>query len=179
MLPLLLIIFSLAVVLNFIWFNQNRQKNLPKLFAGIGFILSWAFIVMWFTSLAELWQLSLNTPQAHDDSIPAWSSYVLSFLRAAVYLLPVRRLALAVLYAMPFLLVPTAVALTKRLQTTSILIFSTWVNLLFFWMLVVIDGGRSSSFAGISIHGIVVLVTYVFALLALVRQRQFITFLRL
>ncbi len=179
MVPLLLIIFSLAVVLNFIWFNQNRRKNLPKLFARVGFILSWMLIVMWLASLAELWQIAMNTPQAYDDSIPTWSSYVFGFLRAAVYLLPVPRLALGVLYAMPFLLVPVAVALANRPQATPVFIFSTWVNSLFFWILVVMDNGRASSFTGICIHGAIVLVTYVFALFALVRQRQVIAFLRL
>ncbi len=170
---LLLITVSILALLIFMRFRQPQPRKLIKFVAIICFSFSWVAVVMWFTSLAEAWQIALSTPAANSESIAAWNRTVLTLLREAVYLLPVSRLTLAILYASPFLLIPVTLTIIKRSQATVILMFSTLMNLLFFWIQLLVDYGITASFSKISIQGVIMLTTYAAMLYILVRQRPF------
>ncbi len=168
---LLLILVSITTVLFFVHFREAQKNNLIKLVVISCFSFSWAAIVLWLTVLIEGWQISLNTPAAHSEAIPEWSRTILTLLQEAAYLLPMNRLTLAVVYAMPLLLIPLLLIVLKRSQATLILMFATMLNLIFFWIQVIIDNSFPASFMQTSIQGIILLVTYILVLYLLVRQR--------
>jgi hypothetical protein len=169
----LLAIVSIVAVLIFAQLNNKKKAGaLLKVITGVCFAFSWVAIVMWFTSLVEVWQIGLNTPGANNESVPIWSRIVLSSLREVVYLLPASRLTLGVLYALPILLIPLASAAVKRSQVTLVLMLSTLVNLFFFWIQVIVDSGIPPSFMKVSIQGLVLLITYTLLIAALILQRS-------
>jgi hypothetical protein len=170
---LLLILVSIVATLIFVRFNKAQDNMLVKIVAIFCFSFSWLAIVLWFTSLVELWQIALNTPAAHHASIPVGNRAMLTFLQEAVYLLPISRFMLAILYAFPLLLIPLILIMIKRSQAVLILMFSTLANLLFFWIQVLVDTGFQASFMKISIQGMILLTTYALVVYGLVRQRPF------
>ncbi len=170
---LTIIIVSIATLLLFIQNHKGKDNTLFRIIAGICFAFSWVLIVMWFTVLIEGWQITLNTPIANSDLIPVWGRIVQNLLRSIVFLFPVTRLTLGILYALPILLIPAVLVVIKRPQATSIMLYSAGANFLFFWMLLIVDNGIHLSFIKIPIQGTVLLTTYLFLLYGLVRQRPF------
>lgn len=156
--PLLAIVL-ITVLLIFVYVRTQNNK-LVKIIAGIWFIFSWILLAMWFVGLVETWQIALNTPRANDISLPVWELTTLGVLREAVYILPISRLALGILYTLPLVIIPIALIAIKRSQMNLILIFSTMVNVLFFGIQVIIDNGIPSTFTKISIQGVVLLISY-------------------
>lgn len=173
MFSLLLILVSIVAPLIFVRFNKTQDNTLVKIVAIVCFSFSWWAIVVWFAFLVEGWQLTLNTPAAQKATLPVGNRAMLTLLQEAVYLLPISRLMLAILYASPLLLIPLILITRKRSQAVLILMFSTVANLLFFWIQVLADSGFQASFMNISIQGMILLTTYALLIYALIRQRPF------
>lgn len=150
---------------------KERVYRQVPIFALLCLLCSWVLIVLLFVPFIERWQIDLNTPAASHESIPVWSRAVLGLLRDAVSLPALRRAELAVLYALPFLLIPALLAITMRARATSILLFSTAVNFLFFCTQLVVDLIVGASFEAVSLKGAILLVSYVILLLTLTLQR--------
>lgn len=167
---LLSIVISIIAVLTFVRFKKAESGALLKIVIGFCFTFSWVVLAMWFTSLVEVWQIALNTPGAENASLPAWRRTILGLLREAVYLFPTNRLTLGVLYALPFLLIPITLAIAKRYQAILILLFSTLVNLLFFWSQVIVDSSIPGSIGKISVQGAILLMSYLLAFLVVFSQ---------
>lgn len=172
---LLLTAASIVSLLLFVYFNRTKQDNglLSVVFMSICFLFSWLAIVMWFTSLVEVWQIGLNTPGAYSHSLPIWSRVVLISLRAVVSWFPASRLALGILYALPFLLIPLASVAANPSRSKFSFATSTLFNVFFFWMQVIVDSQLLSSFMGLSIQGVILLLTYILFILALLLQQSF------
>ena len=167
------IIVSIVTLLVFIQNKKGKDNALFRIVSGICFAFSWILIVMWVTVLIEGWQMALNTPTANSELIPVWGHIVQNLLRSVAFLFPVTRLTLGVLYALPILLIPVVLVMLKRPQATSILLYSTLMNLLFFWVQLIADNWIHMSFIKIPIQGTVLLMTYAFLLYVLIRQQQF------
>ncbi len=170
---LVIIIVSIVTLLVLIQNNKGKDNAFYRSVAGICLVFSWAVIVMWFAVLTETWQIALNTPVVNNVSIPVWGRIVQNLLRSVVYVFPVSRLMLAILYALPILLIPMVLFVMRRSQVTSILLYSTLMNLLFFGVQLLADNWIHTSFIKIPIQGVVLLTTYAFLLYALIRQRPF------
>ncbi len=151
--------------------KKGKDNTFFRIVGGICLAFSWVLIVMRFAVLIESWQIMLNTPGANSDLIPVWGHIVQNLLRNIVFLLPVTRLTLGILYASPILLVPIWLMVVKRLQATSIVLYSALVNLLFFWILFIVDDWLRISHIKIPIQGVVLLTIYALSLYVLIRQR--------
>jgi len=166
------IIVSIVTGVLFIQVNQGKDNAIFRLATAICFVFSWLIIAMWFTILTEAWQLALDTPAASSELIPAWGRVVQNLLHRVVFVLPVSRLTLGVLYALPILLIPLILAVVRRPQMMSLLLYSTSVNLLFFWMQLIVDNWTRIPFMKIPIQGTILLTTYVLVIYALIRPSQ-------
>ena len=175
----LLFIISIIALSNFIWFNKRQNNYLFQLITGFCFVFSWVMIVMWITSLVEVWQIALSTPASNNASLALGSRLILNLLREMVNLLPISRLTLGVLYALPILLIPLILSVVKRSQVMLILNYSTLINLLFFGTQVIVDKGIPVSFTKISIQGSIFLTTYFLASFVLIQQRRLNEVIRL
>lgn len=167
-----IVIVSLVTLLIFIQNKQGKDNALFKMLSGICFAFSWVLIVMWCTVMIETWQIALNTP-TNNELISEGERIIQNLLRSIVFLFPVSRLTLGILYALPIFLIPLILLRGKWSQMTSILLHSTLVNLLFFWSQLIIDNWLRLSFMRISLQGLVLLITYVFVIYVLIRQRSF------
>ena len=161
------------ILLIFILNKKGKDNALFRIVSGMCFAFSWVLIVMWLTGLIEGWQIWLNTPIANSELIPIWGHVIQNLLRSVVFLFPVTRLTLGILYALPILLIPVLLVMVKRLQATPIMLYSTLMNLLFFWILLIVDNGVRLSSIKMPIQGVVLLTTYLILLYALLRQRPF------
>lgn len=169
----IIIIASIAAPLMLILNKKGKDNTFFRIVGGVCLAFSWVLIVMWFTVLIEGWQLTLNTPMADNNLVPMWGRVVQNLLRNIAFLLPVSRLTLGILYASPIILVPIWLMVVKRLQATSIMMYSALVNLLFFWILFIVDNWLRISHIRIPIQGVVLLTIYALSLYVLIRQRPF------
>lgn len=172
-----ILILTIVIPFVFIQHKKGGDNTLLNFIAGVGFVYSWALVVMWLTVLIEGWQISLNTPMVRSELIPVWVRFVLNLLHSISFLFPVNRLTLGILYALPVLLIPLGFIGMGRWfigwDNLSILLYSTMLNLLFFWIQVLADSGSHSSFVYVSVQGTVLLMTYLVLLVALIGQRPF------
>lgn len=166
------VIGSIMTLLIFIQMRKGKEMPIVyKLIMGISFIFSWAAVAIWFTTLVESWQLSLNTPAV--AALPRGQD-VINLLRHVAFLLPVKRLTLGVLYALPILLIPIVWMVVKWQNRLQIALFSTMINWLFFWIITIVDN-LSHSLVQIPLEGGVLLIVYLMVLFVLVGQRPFPT----
>jgi hypothetical protein len=170
----LLIIVSIVTLLLFIRFERIKNETVRSLMPAVSFVFSWVVTVMMLTAVVETWQLVLSIPPAVRAPVPAWGQVIESGLHTAVYLLPVGRMALAGVYALPLLLIPLLVIAMKGLEVEPVLLCSAVVNLSFFWLLLLMDNGLPESAVRIPIQGLILLVAYALALFLLIRQRPFV-----
>lgn len=176
----LMIIVSIVTSLVFILNKTGKDNALFRIVGGLCLLFSWVLIVMWFTVLIESWQFALNTPMANNDLVPAWGRMLQSLLHRVVFLFPITRLTLGILYALPIVSIPVLLIAAQPTQLTAIAAFSAVINMLFFWvsflwMLVTAAQGFSFTFEKVLSEGIVFLPAYAFLLYGLVRQRPFAT----
>ncbi|MCK5919339.1 MAG: hypothetical protein KAG66_00255 [Methylococcales bacterium] len=166
------VIGSIMTLLIFIQMRKGKEMPIVyKLIMGISFIFSWAAVAIWFTTLVESWQLSLNTPAV--AALPRGQD-VINLLRHVAFLLPVKRLTLGVLYALPILLIPIVWMVVKWQNRLQIALFSTMINWLFFWIITIVDN-LSHSLVQIPLEGGVLLIVYLMVFFVLVGQRPFPT----
>jgi len=165
-------IVSIVTLLAIIQFDERKDNILFRLVVSICFFFSWGMIVMWLTVLIETWQLALSTPFANSESIPTWGHIIQNFLRRAVFLFPVSRLTLGILYALPILLIPALLIAVKQSQALPTMLLSTLANLLFFWTQLIIDYWMRLSYLKIPVQGIILLMTYALTLYILIRHRS-------
>lgn len=170
----MIIVASIITLLIFVQNRKGQNSTLFTIIGGISFAFSWVLVVMWFTVLIEGWQIALNTPMVNHDLLPMWEHIGQRLLHTLVGLFPAPRLGLAVIYASPILLLPLLLIGVNRLRVTSILLYSALVNLLFFWVLFMMDSWSSLAQSKTVLEGVVSLTTYALVLYALVRQRPFV-----
>lgn len=110
-----IIILSLITLFALIRLETQKDSNSIgfKLIAAGCFIVSWGVIIMALTAMIERWQLALNTPLAHQTGLPIWGQWVQAGLEQLVFLFPVRRVTLGLIYALPILLIPLTRLLLK------------------------------------------------------------------
>ena len=172
---LLIIFVSIVTLLVFVQNNKGKDNVWYRLIAGICFTFSWVLLVMWFTVLIENWQIALSAPAANSGFIPSWGHGVQKLLRNVAFLLPVSRLGLAVLYGLPILLIPIALIIKKKQRASSILLYSTLLNLLFLWTQLIAEHWSRSFLVQIPLQGAIFLASYVLVLVLLMWQRPFTT----
>jgi hypothetical protein len=168
-----LIVMSIVTLLLCVRFEKIESEAIRDLMPGITFAFSWLVMALLFTVLVETWQYTLSIPEAVREPVPAWGQVIESVLHTAAYLFPVSRMALAVLYTLPLLLVPLLVIIVKRAEVGPALLYSALINLLFFWLLVVLDNGLPETATRIPIQGLVLLLAYALVLFLLVRPQPF------
>jgi hypothetical protein len=137
----LLIIMSIVTAFVFVRFDKLDNDALRSLSPVISFAFSWLVIAVLFTVLVETWQIVLSIPAAVREPAPAWGKIVENVLRTAVFLLPFSRMTLALVYSLPLLLVPLLAIGVKRLEMGPALLYSALLNLIFFWLLLLMDNG--------------------------------------
>lgn len=169
----ILIIMSILTLLLFMRFEKIESEAIRDLVPGISFAISWLVTVLLFVVLIETWQYTLSIPEVVREPVPAWGQVIESMLHTAVYLFPVSRIGLAVLYALPLLLVPLLVIIVKQVEVGPALLYSALVNWLFFWLLLVLDNGLPETATRIPIQGLILLIAYALVLFLLARPWPF------
>ncbi|MFO7537861.1 MAG: hypothetical protein R6X32_07350 [Chloroflexota bacterium] len=169
------LIISVGIAFVLLRFNKRRDHPGIRLVAGLSLFVSWLLVVAWLVVQVEVWQISLATPAATDPALPAWSRAILALLREAAYWLPLGRFTLGLLYAVPLLLLPLALALSNRPQATLILLTSAGANLVFFWLQVAVELGLSGSLEMQAVRGIILLATYGLVCLGLLWQARLLS----
>jgi len=147
----------LVLILYFRRHIQEAQNNsLYKIIVTGCLFFSWASIVMWFTVIIESWQISHSMPAAAYQ--PDWFAPIQQVLQYAFNYLPVHRIYLAAVYALPALVIPLASA-RRSDEAFFIYLRAAVLNTAYFWIQAAAD-----RWAGNTAQALILLVTYFFLL---------------
>jgi hypothetical protein len=140
LLPIFLIFTGLAI---WLW---AQPYLLPTHWQPLGWMsgfVAWLCVALLLTAWVETWQIGLSRPL--DPALPLWVQTVQNGQQTLLAALPVRRIFIGILLAIPFLLL-----WRRGWATAAVLAWAIW------WLLVAADTPRLS----IAGQGIVLCFTY-------------------
>lgn len=155
------IVFSILLVSIF-YFHHHIYEDRNNIFYKIIVIgclfFSWALIVMWFTVTIESWQISHSMPAAAYRL--DWFAPIQQVLQYAFNYLPVHRIYLAAVYALPALIIPFVSTRAKRNdEALFIYLRAAVLNTAYFWIQAAVD-----RWAGDTAQALILLAMYFFLL---------------
>ena len=155
-------LFSILPISVF-YFHHDTHKSQHNRFYKIIVVgclfSSWTLIAMWFTAIIESWQISGSIPAS--ASLPSGLLLVRQALHFIFNTLPIRRLYLGIIYALPALAIPF---ISKKHSDKALTIYlrAAILNVIFFWTQVSVEwlAHKSSSITGDITQTLVLLLTY-------------------
>lgn len=166
---MIFIFFSslLALLFYLYYYNRNVRNSISyKLIVTGCFFFSWSFIVMWFMVMIEALQISYGMPAVDASN---WLAPLHQVLQHVFLFFPMRRIYVAIIYALPALIIPLASA-RRNNAFFFILLRAACLNTIYFWLHVALDRWTSGE-----TQALILLITYFILLYLLLLSNRRLT----